>query len=630
MLPGKEFWLSWSVWIWASLRLLGEHLAWLFFFAFRCFLVVLLVSETGFLLANRKLDFNALKSNETIGQQTEFWRDKVRLWMLWSNPLVPELSTITLIGYQCLFVLIFFFQTLERIATKMHRNSPGGLTSYLENPVKGDRDINKILESIINEMLTSNVNFSAKLARIKMKHKMSRRARSEGGAPPPQSTSSTVAAESPGSLSSANKSSQDALVGGLRDSASDSSRMVKFYSRMKFKLHTSHSSEDLEWAERGPKSLHSTLGNLGVSVANDQQQLLSSDLEMLALSREHFYLSSLLRDKSLIWPVNRTKEWLDFVKIFWSFFYMVVFVVMLTVFIGNTIFIFIATRIHKERTGIFVPENRFRPWGAFFVIMFFNRGTAGFVGPVTLTLTCLLDLSLMNRQLRRMICLFRTRASQLSVLRLYTGRTATNTDMNGKNHEQPGEYELEQLREQCEQISARAYITYRYMLLQNRFLRGVVNGITSGIVGTMGSIWLFTIVLNGPVQQQEYAPVACLTVSCTIGFHLAAILNALFQVYMTKTMDMFWSITYCALHQVEPAASNQESRTNSLELHSQNSIISAHLLFLWNRLMTSDQLRLNFQVTALGILPFDYAGILRFDFWLLSILMLSSVYKNQA
>lgn len=395
--------------------------------------------------------------------------------------------------------------------------------------------------------------------------------------------------------------------------------------------------------------------------------------DMRLLSREHQFLKQLLEssDKKFIWPANRHPEWLKSIKRTWFYLYTICYATILLSIIFSGLFTLIVSDRHMKAFNYEKPVA-FLNFRAIFIItvLFYSyRNCEAFVSPSCQNLIAVFDVVKLNWIVRDQIHDFRKLIGLLRSIIIKSEHLigslhqSLNDKINNDNNNNNVISNIEQIRYECNKQSIQIYMTFRYVIIQYNMLKPVSHTIVSGVVGVIATVGLLLVRFHHKINgEYEYMPMFTMAIVCIIAFHLAAGICAIVNASMMYTVDMFWSLVYCSQMQIlrNPLATcnsqtnkgsfiatneqdanlsyeliNEQSNLTSKMTHSDSNshqdvlvFMSPHLICLWSKLITSEKLRNNFIVEALGFVPLDYAGVLNFDIWLISLIMLSVVYLD--
>lgn len=388
------------------------------------------------------------------------------------------------------------------------------------------------------------------------------------------------------------------------------------------------------------------------------------DEKLRLLSREYNYLTAIKLDDSCLWPENRNKEWLDFVSKTWFYMYVIVYIGFYILIIATQLSI-IDVQYNERVNEANKPHqaNWFRGWLVVDIIVcgsLMLHSVASFLSELAIGI---MDQNKLMVKFHGDMWQFLDSVQELRQIRAAkmdnSNRDNNKTSLSLSLHEQ-------QLRAQCEINAIRSYIKLRYFLDDTQPLLNFAGSVTTIDLAIIVGICLVTLTYHVDIKPGEFFVFAMLTLLCITKVNLSLLIHAAFSSCWLREAKLSWSLVHCALQEQEeidppnkldwanqarsqkkiestlkrndkdltktpvPSTESHDDDIRSDELKEKygRPLMSAHIMFLWRRLISDNQ-KFSDRLTC-RIMGFDsdYNLLISFNFWVVSLIILYFTYKK--
>lgn len=332
-----------------------------------------------------------------------------------------------------------------------------------------------------------------------------------------------------------------------------------------------------------------------------------------SLKFECTYLESLKSDMISIWPINRTRDRLDRMKVIWVRLALSIYFMTQMTLVSTVTLVLITSHHIKPKDKSAENRSTLLRMGTLFdmylaVVLVIQE----LVNPVICHIMSSFDVIQLIQALKKQLQDVRIRTLIIKESKLMV------------NHEQSNELVAEK-KAQSEILgenpiininvsSLKAYIAFRYIMLECKPIKknGEVGIDFLAIISV--AILSCTIISSGDIDNSELMLFDAAILS--IGFILldfCFICYAAFNAYLLKNIRLIWSML-------------ADSSINDFH----GITISPHVKLLWVRLVHHEQTHLNeiFTLNLFKTIPLNYRTLLRFNFWFTSLFMIYRVYQK--
>lgn len=440
-----------------------------------------------------------------------------------------------------------------------------------------------------------------------------------------------------------------------RERPTDTSSSVRF-------LHLIQIIEGVNRAENSFQTTN-TRGILWNKMPHQIHLTSSREILINSLSKQVDHLNTLKLNKQSIWPANRNRSWAEKVKLVWFRIYAGIYIgIWFSAIILILLSYYIAARsikTHNHKFDVyFTKVNRLDRLCIADYLIYSLIAVHWFIAPLTVTIVCIMDQLVCLNSLKPRVDRIRNKIKAFNMISeeymhnnlfLDSSKSKFNIDLRKAR---------DLLRIDCDKETIDLYISYR---LSEGEIKSAVELIQRAVGQSVTFSFLSTILpllyysSNLSKDQYFFLTMAGLLINVTINVVLCscAALHSSYQ----KTSNIMWSLiafeesfvmdlktkgTFVHAAQAKPESHSQErdriSITNN-QHHSMinidleyylSSSITPHTLSLWRRLVANYDILIENSVGRLyGILKIDYNGILRFNFWFISLALIVLTYKDE-
>lgn len=503
-----------------------------------------------------------------------------------STSLQPELATTAMSFYALGASFIIFLYFFRIIDGWHHKSQAYPIVRYYESRAHEKQRIAKGLDKIITDVMLSNLEYTKKLV-----------------ASVPMQDMHSEALESFYSMITIEKTPQN---------------LARLYGSL-----GSHSYRDVFSFDGRATRSSSPSGHWSPGPSRELNEARRTNLfeQISTLSREYSYIYRLKLDHNLVWPAHRQPLWLWWINIGRFVVFYTLYFGFWMICTGCAMFMLQTSRVWRSQHNVTAQTNILRRLTAFEII--FNMYFINEIGSPTLTE---IWLGLIDESWH----LYSFRKS----FELYVAKLALLKERVTQN---PNIY-LEKSRHwklthECERDCIAAYIKFRYLIYEIRPMIDNSKG-TSKIVTTMVFVTgLFTFGFGSKLEGLEWIEMQILMVGVFLCVNWIMFVYALFHSYCKSTINLVWTIVSTTI--LDPDNYMETSKNLSFmpkididtpeDLTYHLTLISPHMVLLWRRvLFNQNKVLTGMTIRVYELLTLDYEGIINFNFWILSVIIILS------
>lgn len=541
---------------------------------------------------NLSIDVSAIKSRV----------ESLRNSIIWSSPMRPELVVSSILMHSLYVSPLIPFHYLHQITNRFYDSSRYSLFKYLQNSSDSKQLIEQELDDIIEELIVSNSNYAGSLIRLKISHQIERR------------------------------------------------QMMMSDRVDNFKHYSAVSRHDNTTDDQGLNHIHSNNANNRA----DTNALQFIDGELRIIRQEYNYLQSLLYDKAYVWPYNRKDEAIRDLKEKW---WRLNLSTLGNMTINNHLLVmfFMKTSAQFRSDHNIVQEfsllRSLTHIDMYLVLLITNEY---FARPLIDFVLAQMDMVLLINEFRLRVRLFQSKITK-------TIRADDEALVGKATDGQPCS------RDECNRKCLHSYITLRLIMSHSLQLKLNGQAIILQLVFVVSTALCCALICMSQVSVSEHDSIKFLGLALMFVVNLFLICYAALNAYLLTIIKLIWSLLESAIIQTKPnqgasmdefedeqnhrddslpniwthklqiANSANKSFLKSHDRYSninasqskQYSIISPHLLNLWQRLVHHDQDQLIKLFTCeIFDMPIDYHNLIKLNFWVTSLFMVYFAYKN--
>lgn len=533
--------------------------------------------------------------------------ETLRNLIIWSSPMRPELIVSSIFMHGLYVSPLIPFHYLHRITTRFYDPLRYPLFKYLQNEPLGKQGVERELDDVINELVISNSNYAATLVRLRMNHVLRRR--------------QMIISDQIDNF----KHKHHGKLLQVNESYLQVNNKMEIYQ---------HDSANLE---------------LNSNIETNGLQFIDNELEIIR--QEYNYLQSLLYDKESIWPENRTEKSISDLKKKWL---KLNYSALGNMTVNNLMIVmfFIKTsgqyRSERNLNQQFSLMRSLTHLDMYLVLIITNEY---FARPLIDFVLGQMDLVLLINEFR---C--RVRSFQNEVAKTFSSqKNITIGDFDNDEGNLGPRY-------RCNCKCLQAYITLRLIMSHSIPMKLNGQAIILQLIFVVMTASGCVLVCITQLNASEHDSVKFLGLALMIVVNVFLTSYAALNAYLLTVIKLIWSLLESSIIHEEVSqdesdeiemdndndkdksmaniwthklhiddgtkksyARNRDKYNVTYSAHSkQYTIISPHLLNLWQRLVHHDQAQLVklFTCELFGMFPIDYHNLIKLNFWLTSLFMI--------
>lgn len=548
----------------------------------------------------------------------------IHQFLLQSTPFKPDMRITNVIIYSTILSSIILFHYRRYFWPSCYDMSKEFLYSYLLNPKEGELMIEKSMNKAIRDLIVSNSNYTCQLIKdeiLKNTH----------------------------NLNSSNNTSEIENLFQHYSKIFDDDTIIKTMTLFNISSDTRNQSH----------------GSSNLNRISDCNIMTRIQQHLHVLRAEYCYLDSLLNDKSSIWPKNRNEKYIKFLKRLWFILQSNV-VGSLTSsvhFMSFTVLYYNHKRTPKEHISsssrAYISWFRVQYHFAFYILM------EEYLYPSIQLTVSLFDLIQLIHSFRNQVEEFRKQAREVKDLgfKLHDDMIKISTI---EKHSLISEIEKKKYR--CNISSIESYITMRHIMTQFNLIKGNGEFVIDSLCYLVLVIAFSVCLAMFGYTKGEESILAFIYLNYFLLFNTTFIIFAALNFYLLKNIKLIWSIIYDSSMDLlivnkknggfneKSSFTKYNNNNNNCTIDNNNwkcdrnfielgiaidslvdvrdpidldhFIITPHMHLIWMKLIQSEQTTLVplFTFDLLGIFGLNYSSVLKVNFWLGSIFMISSIY----